>query len=103
MGTTAELAAMKVGADTLDQLGAQMNATLGQLRTDVEMTQAAWAGAAQVAFRTVMARWDESSLKLNTALNEISSMLTGNTTSYNNAELQNETDLNSLGSAVLNV
>ena len=36
MGTKAELAAMKTGADTLDDLGAQMKTTLGQLRGDVD-------------------------------------------------------------------
>lgn len=103
MGTSAELAAMKAGASSLEDLGTQMNAVLSQLRTDVEMTQSAWAGTAQIAFRTVMTRWDESSAKLNNAINEISSLLAGNTTSYGTTEAQSEADLQSVGGATLNM
>ncbi|BDH58935.1 WXG100 family type VII secretion target [Tsukamurella sp. PLM1] len=97
MGTKAELAAMKTGATTLDDLGVQMNATLAQLRGDVEATQGVWAGAAQVAFLGVMARWDESAAKINTSLTDISTMLSQNTTSYGSQEEQNVADLNTVG------
>lgn len=95
MGTRAELAAMKTGAETLDDLGVQMKTTLGQLRSDVEATQGVWAGAAQVAFLGVMARWDESAAKVNTALVDISTMLASNTTSYGSQEEQNTSDITS--------
>ncbi|KXO96317.1 WXG100 family type VII secretion target [Tsukamurella pseudospumae] len=103
MTTKAELAAMKTGAGTLDDLGAQMKGTLGQLRGDVEATQGVWAGAAQVAFLGVMARWDESAAKINTALNDISTMLTNNTASYGAQEEQNVSDINAGFGGVLNV
>ncbi|MGX9295938.1 WXG100 family type VII secretion target [Tsukamurella paurometabola] len=95
-GTRAELAAMQTGADTLDDLGAQMKTTLNQLRGDVEATQGVWAGAAQVAFLGVMARWDESAAKVNTALVDISTMLSGNTSSYRSQEDQNTSDITAL-------
>ncbi|CAM3415306.1 WXG100 family type VII secretion target [Tsukamurella hominis] len=95
-GTKAELAAMKTGADTLDDLGAQMKTTLSQLRGDVEATQGVWAGAAQVAFLGVMARWDESAAKVNTALVDISSMLAGNTSSYRAQEDDNTSTITAL-------
>ncbi|MCA0158318.1 WXG100 family type VII secretion target [Tsukamurella sp. M9C] len=95
-GTKAELAAMKTGADTLDDLGAQMKATLSQLRGDVEATQGVWAGAAQVAFLGVMARWDESAAKVNTALVDISTMLSGNTASYRAQEEESTSTITAL-------
>lgn len=104
MGTKAELAAMKTGAMTLDDLGVQMNATLVQLRGDVEATQGVWAGAAQAAFLGVMTRWDEGAAKINTSLNDISTMLSSNTTSYGSQEEQNVSDLNSVaGGSPLNI
>ncbi|ADG79954.1 ESAT-6-like protein OS=Tsukamurella paurometabola (strain ATCC 8368 / DSM / CCUG 35730 / CIP 100753 / JCM 10117 / KCTC 9821 / NBRC 16120 / NCIMB 702349/ NCTC 13040) OX=521096 GN=Tpau_3370 PE=3 SV=1 [Tsukamurella paurometabola] len=100
MGTSAELAEMKAGADSLEELGAQMNSVLAQLRSDVEMTRSAWVGTAQIAFNTVMTRWDENTMKLNTAINDISSMLAGNTVSYNTTEAESEQDLNSIGATL---
>ncbi|WP_019202383.1 WXG100 family type VII secretion target [Tsukamurella sp. 1534] len=102
-GTKAELAAMKDGASTLDDLGVQMNATLQKLRSDVEMTQGAWAGSAQAAFLTVMARWDEDAAKINSSLNDISTMLAGNTDSYGSQEGQNEQDINAVAASSLNL
>lgn len=97
MGTSAELAGMGGSSLNLSELGTAMNATLGQLRSDVEMTQSAWAGAAQVAFRKVMADWDAGSVKLNSALNEIGELLGQNTTGYRTSEQQNEQALLGLG------
>lgn len=62
----------------------------------VEATQGVWAGAAQVAFLGVMARWDESAAKVNTALVDISTMLAGNTASYGSQEEQNTSDIQAL-------
>ena len=43
-----------------------------------------------------MARWDESAAKVNTALVDISTMLSGNTTSYRSQEDQNTSDITAL-------
>lgn len=95
-GTKAELAAMQTGANTLDDLGNQMQGTLSQLRGDVEATQGVWAGSAQVAFLGVMTRWDESAGKIKASLTEISTMLSGNTKSYGSQEEQNQAEISAL-------
>ncbi|MDF0531749.1 WXG100 family type VII secretion target [Tsukamurella sp. 8F] len=104
MTTSAELAAMAASASALSDTGSAMNGTLGQLRNDVEMTRSAWVGLAQIAFQKVMAEWDENSIKMNTALNEIGDMLAVNTKDYQAQEDDGTSAIGGLaGSGGLNI
>lgn len=52
-----------------------MATNIGQLRNNIEATQAGWQGPAAALFQQLMERFDEKTNKINTALDEIGELL----------------------------
>lgn len=73
-----------------------MDQNLQQLRGNIEATSAGWAGQAAGLFQQLMERFNEKSIKLNTALEDIGELLKQSGVQYEGKEESTQEALNKL-------
>jgi len=82
----------------------EMDNNLNSLRSNIEATQAGWQGPAAALFQQVMERFNEKSMKLNMALEDIAELLKVSGVEYEGKDQDvNDTLKNLAGSGGLDI
>lgn len=86
-GFTTHIGTMDTAAKRVDDVNLEIDRLLGNVRDSVsQLGGSVWRGAAQARFATIMAEWQQQSVKLNTALAGISETMRTNSTSFDAAD-----------------
>lgn len=93
-GVVTDVAAMHAASGHVRDVNQQMTQTIAQLRADAEGIGAGWQGTAAAAFQSLMARYDESSRRLQNVLAEIADNIDKNGKGYDAREQENLSGLN---------
>ncbi|MCS4535650.1 WXG100 family type VII secretion target [Corynebacterium sp. HS2168-gen11] len=89
---------MMATAGRVDDTNAQVQSELNRLRTVVDSVRGSWAGSAQVAFDSLMQRWNQSAQDLQQALVSIGENIRSNAKAFENVEADNAQAFASVGS-----
>ena len=89
-----DVSAMQAAAGHVENVNGQMQTIIGQLRADAEGIGSSWQGTAAASFHTLMARYDESSRKLQQVLADIADNIRKNGVGYDSREQDNLHSLN---------
>lgn len=79
---TTDVVTMEVAAHQLQDSRGELEATLSSLRNTVQSASAVWKSKAEVAFESVMARWDHNAVQLNHALDGLAEGVRSSGQSY---------------------
>lgn len=86
-GFNTHIGTMDTAAKRVDDVNLEIDRLLGSVRDSVsQLGGSVWRGAAQARFATIMAEWQQQSVKLNAALSGISETMRTNSTSFDAAD-----------------
>lgn len=96
-GVIADVAAMQAAAGHVESVNGELERLLRRLRGEAEDSRASWEGEAQVAFQSLMQRYDDASLRLHQRLQTIADLIRQNGRGYDTTNQDFTSTLGNVG------
>ncbi|AOW92102.1 hypothetical protein BFN03_03635 [Rhodococcus sp. WMMA185] len=98
-GVVTDVAQMQAAAGHVEDVNAQLQATINGLKDRCEASRESWEGSAQAAFAQLMVRYGDASRRLQQALDETATKIRENGKGYDAAEQANMEAIHAAGAS----
>jgi WXG100 family type VII secretion target len=95
-----DVAQMEAAAGHVESVDAELQGIINGLRGRAEASAASWQGGAQVAFQSLMTRYDDASRRLQESLADIAERIRANGKGYAASEEANAQAIGSVGGSL---